>query len=298
MTEADKIPAGIFAAYEAWLARQPLAVNTRRTYRSRVKQYCDYLLTAGYDDGDPLTEGHARDYAVRDYKVYLKTVRKAKPASINLTLAAVDHFYRFLGLNQPMVKREDLPAAAPRALEPEEQKRFLRTIERCPHARDRSLALLLFYTGLRISECTALNADDILLSARKGKVIVRMGKGGGYREVALNVDVRTALDVWLHERTAAGEARGQCALFLSRQGQRLSTRAVDLIIRRLGTQAGLVLSAHTLRHTCLTNLVRNGNDLMLVAEIAGHKRLETTRRYSLPSARDWEAAMEGLRVEY
>ena len=44
--------------------------------------------------------------------------------------------------------------------------------------------------------------------------------------------------------------------------------------------------------------MRNGNDLVLVAEIAGHRRLETTRRYSLPSARDRERAMDGLRVDY
>jgi integrase/recombinase XerC len=66
----------------------------------------------------------------------------------------------------------------------------------------------------------------------------------------------------------------------------------------LGQDSGLNISAHTLRHTCITNLVRNGNDLVLVAEIAGHKRLETTRRYSLPTAQDREAAMEGLRMDY
>ena len=48
----------------------------------------------------------------------------------------------------------------------------------------------------------------------------------------------------------------------------------------------------------MTNLVRAGNDLVMVAEIAGHKRLETTRRYSLPSEADRQAAMEGIRVEY
>jgi methyl-accepting chemotaxis protein len=49
------------------------------------------------------------------------------------------------------------------------------------------------------------------------------------------------------------------------------------IVRRLGRDAGLDISAHNLRHTCLTSLVRNGNDLVLVAELAGHRRLETTR---------------------
>ena len=47
----------------------------------------------------------------------------------------------------------------------------------------------------------------------------------------------------------------------------------------------------------MTNLVRGGNDLALVAELAGHRRLETTRRYSLPSAADRQAAMDGLELE-
>ena len=77
-------------------------------------------------------------------------------------------------------------------------------------------------------------------------------------------------------------------MFLNPKGKRLSVRSIDLIIRRIGADAHLELSAHVLRHTCLTNLVRRGNDLVLVAEIAGHKRLETTRRYSLPSIEDRE----------
>src|SRR5438309_1763426 len=96
--------------------------------------------------------------------------------------------------------REDLPAQAPRALEPPEQKRFLRAVERCSSVRDRAIALLLFYTGLRISECAALTLNDVRLSSRKGLVMVRMGKGNTYREVPLNAEVRTALDAWLEQR--------------------------------------------------------------------------------------------------
>lgn len=62
--------------------------------------------------------------------------------------------------------------------------------------------------------------------------------------------------------------------------------------KQVGQFCGLTLSCHVLLHTLLTNLVRNGNDLMLVAEIGGHKRLETTGRYTLPSASDKEKAME------
>ena len=54
---------------------------------------------------------------------------------------------------------------------------------------------------------------------------------------------------------------------------------------------------HVLRHTCITKLVRGGNDVVLVAEIAGHRRLETTRRYSLPSQADRQQAMDRLEIE-
>lgn len=74
--------------------------------------------------GDPLGEAHARDCAVRDFKSHLKTVGGAKPSSVNLSLAAIDNFYKYLGLRKPDVRREEPPKSAPRALSPGEQKRF------------------------------------------------------------------------------------------------------------------------------------------------------------------------------
>ena len=288
----------VLTAYEGWLLRQPLAKKTQEAYNFHVCHYGDYLAARPSTGDDPLRQPFARDYAVRDYKCYLKTERKAKPTSVNLALAAIDHFYQFLGLDRARVQREELPQKSPRALKPEEQKAFLRAIERSSSLRDQALACLLFYTGLRLSECAALNVDDILISARKGMVIVRSGKGETYREVPLIAEVRQALKDWLKERSKRFPKLSDPALFLSLKGKRLSTRAIDLVLRQFGRDANLELSAHVLRHTCLTNLVRRGNDLILVAEVAGHKRLETTRRYSLPSLEDRENAMEGLRMEY
>jgi Site-specific recombinase XerD len=84
------------------------------------------------------------------------------------------------------------------------------------------------------------------------------------------------------------------ALWLARSGRRLSTRAIDVVVRHLANDAGLEMSAHMLRHTCVTNLIRSGTDVVLVAELAGHRRLDTTRRYSLPSEVDRDAAVEAL----
>lgn len=284
----------VFSAYESWLLRQPLAKDTQDAYRFYVRQYGEYLATRSATGDDPLRHSFARDYAVRDFKRYLKTERKAKPASVNLVLSAIDHFYQFLGLDRVRVQRENLPQQSPRALKPEEQKAFLRAVERSSSLRDQALARLLFYTGLRLSECAALDVSDILISARKGLVIVRSGKGETYREVPLNAEVCNVLKGWLRDRGKCFPKLSDPALFLSLKGKRLSTRAIDLILRQLGADANLELSAHILRHTCLTNLVHRGNDLVLVTEVAGHRRLETTRRYSLPSADDRERAMEGL----
>lgn len=285
-------------AYDAWLDRQPLATKTRVTYRLQVHQYGVYFAQRLSTADDPLRTPFARDYAVRDYKTYLKTERRAKPTSVNLALAAIDHFHQFLGNDRPQVQRESLPALAPRALKPEEQKALLRAIERTSSVRDKAITVLLFYTAVRLGECAALNLDDVRISPRKGVIIIRSGKGDTYREVPLNTEVREALRVWLKERNKRFLQTSDPAFFLNPKGKRLSARAIDLIIRRIGADAHLELSAHVLRHTCLTNLVRCGNDLVLVAEIAGHKRLETTRRYSLPSAEDRETAMEGLRIDY
>jgi site-specific recombinase XerD len=285
-------------AYDAWLDRQPLATKTRVAYQLQVHQYGAYLAQRPPTADDPLRTPFARDYAIRDYKTYLKTERQAKPTSVNLALAAIDHFHQFIGNDRPHVQRESLPAQAPRALKPEEQKAVLRAIERTSSVRDKAIAQLLFYTAVRLGECAALNLEDVRTSSRKGVVVIRSGKGDTYREVPLNAEVREALRIWLKERSKRFSQTPDPALFLNLKGKRLSARAIDLIIRQIGADAHLELSAHVLRHTCLTNLVRHGNDLVLVAEIAGHKRLETTRRYSLPSFEDRESAMEGLRLEY
>ncbi len=126
-----------------------LAEHTRRTYRSRVAQFLDWLAHYECESGDPLADP-ARDYAVRDYKRHLKTQRKLAASTVNLTLAAIDHFYRRLGLQAAEVRREDLPSLSSRALDEDEQRHLLRALERPADARDKALVMLALYAGLRL----------------------------------------------------------------------------------------------------------------------------------------------------
>ncbi|MFI6739190.1 tyrosine-type recombinase/integrase [Nonomuraea sp. NPDC050451] len=140
--------------------------------------------------------------------------------------------------------------------------------------------LIPYYAGARISEVVRLDVDDVRLSARKGKLRL-YGKGDKFREVEIHPKLHPELQVWLDERPTWPEADANPALFLNAKGGRLAARAASGIIATIAQRAGLAdpTTAHVLRHTLATTLVRGKTDLVLVAEILGHARLETTRRY-------------------
>lgn len=288
-----------FEDYQKELKELPLSPHTRRAYETRLQHFLGFLGSRLDSYPTALTQGHSRDYLTRDYKQYLKLTLKSSPQTVNAYLTAIDSFFVFLGLGKAKATRETLPQLAPQALTPQEQKDFFRAVERSKRPRDRALATLLLNTGIRISECKDLNLDDVLLTERKGLLKIRDGKGGAYREVPLNTACRLVLRQWLDERRKKFPGSDSEAFFLSNRSSRLSVDSIDHTIRSFAKSANLQgVSAHTLRHTCLTNLIRNGTDVVLVAQVGGHKKLETTMRYSLPTYADEAEALERLPSEF
>jgi len=162
--------------------------------------------------------------------------------------------------------------------------------------RDRVLALLPLYAGLRVSETVALDTDDVRLSARKGTLRVR-GKGGKPRDLPVHAQLRTDLQAWLDERPDWPGAGTSPALLLNRRGGRLSVRGASDIICGIAAEANLDdehITAHTGRHTFATTLIRGGTDLVTVADMLGHARLDTVRLYTRPTAADRERALNLL----
>ena len=296
----------VLADYRTVLGRADLSDDARRAYASRVSGFLDWLAGTDGQDGDPLAEAHARDFAVRDYRAHLKTVRKAKPNTVNAVLTALDHFYaHHLGLGRPHARREQQPVTAPEALDEDEQRRFLRAVQRHPSVRDRTIALVLLYAGLRADELAQLDVEDVPISTRRGKVLVHAGKGrdgGTYREVQLHRAAREALRAWLDARPDWPGSETS-ALWLNRRGGRLSVRSINTVVREIATAAGLVHDAgvaagkarvhpHTLRHTFGTQLLRNGVDVVTVADLMGHAKLDSTRIYTRSSATDRARAID------
>ena len=283
----------VLSEYLAHLERAPLSPNTRRSYGLQARRFFSWLADRG-SSTDALTTG-GRDYAVRDYRSELKE-RRLAPASINSALAGLDNLYRFLRLDPPRVRRERLPASAPRALKDEDLRRLLRAAEARGDPRDRAVVALMALAGLRLAEVAGLDVDDVAVSARRGTVTVRHGKGDVGRSVPLGTEARSLVAAWLQIRPNVSSQ----ALLVGPSGSRLTPRSLDRVVRRIGAAAGLSVSPHVLRHrhTFVTRLVRSGKDVVLVAELAGHRSLETTRRYALPTEADRAAAVEAAAVEY
>jgi site-specific recombinase XerD len=273
--------------YQIYLQRLPLSRHTKRNYCQRVKHFLDWLSCSPEADS-ALQNGQERDFAVRDYKTHLLQTGHSA-STVNATLGDLDNFYCYLGLGNAKVRRQDLPQQAPKALNPEELKRVLRSVSRCSSQRNKTIALLFLHTGLRISELAALNVGDVFVTSRKGEITVRCGKNSKQRKIPLNADVREVVQAYI-----SGPKNPEEPLFRSQRGSRISTGAIDHLIRQIADDAGVEMSAHTLRHSCLTRLLHSGADIVTVAEVAGHSRLETTRRYTLPSADVKIAAMEKL----
>ena len=134
----------------------------------------------------------------------------------------------------------------------------------------------------------ALDVEDVKISARKGSLHL-VGKGEKSRDVPVVPELREALQDWLTQRPETDSP----ALFISRRGRaRMTTDAIDDVLHGIARNAGLddEVTAHVLRHTYATVKIRNGVDIVSVAQLMGHARLDTTRAYTRPSAADLEQA--------
>lgn len=280
----------LIARYDQKLSEKELSQHTKRAYLSRNKKFLSYLYESEGMISLNIPDTFKWSDIITRYKEHLKNEHQSSHNSINNSLTAIEDLMNFSGIDIGAVERETWPKSTPKSLSRDEQERFVDAIFKTKSSKDRAIACILLYTGIKIGECVALDIDDIYITAHTGRITVKDG-----RVVPLNTVARRALVQWLIDRHKKFGETTERALFLNPQGNRLSTVGVDLIVRKIGHKAHLNLSAQVLRDTCLSNLVRNGNDLLLVAQIGGHRTIETTRRYSVDRNFDAHQAMEGLR---
>lgn len=143
--------------------------------------------------------------------------------------------------------------------------------------RDQAMLELFYSSGLRLSELAGLDLDALDLSS--GLVRVQ-GKGSKVRILPVGAAARQALEHWLTLRSQAAPA-GQAAVFLSRQGQRLGQRAIQLRVGKAGSrELGQHVHPHMLRHSFASHLLESSQDLRAVQELLGHADISTTQIYT------------------
>jgi integrase/recombinase XerC len=271
-----------------------LSVHTQQGYLTDLNQFRAFLTGT---DLKSLPSGGAVEAIPTDplvLRAFLASLyrEKLRKVTISRKVAALRSFYRYL-LREGVVAVNpaeliQLPRCEkyiPVVLSADEMLALLQVsfAEDAAGCRDRAMIELFYSAGIRLSELTGLNLDD--LHSREGLIKVR-GKGRKERIVPFGRPALQAVEAYLQKRPelVTGEACGKAeeALFLSTRGKRMNPRGVARVVERVVRQSGIGrrISPHALRHTFATHLLDAGADLRSIQEMLGHKSLSTTQKYT------------------
>lgn len=184
-------------------------------------------------------------------------------------------------------------------LEPDEMAKLLDTVEsgdglterqkiyhQSNSVRDTAIITLFLGTGMRISELVGIDLDDLNFMSNEVRIT---RKGGNEEQVVFGSDVRHALLEYMVYRESVIPAEGhEKAFFLSMQKKRMSVRSVELLVKKYAKIAAPLkkISPHKLRSTYGTMLYRETGDIYLVADVLGHKDVNTTRKHYAAMSED------------
>lgn len=190
---------------------------------------------------------------------------------------ARDHGFRAnpcIGIRAPKSARR-----LPHSLSPDEAGRLMEAGDDSVLAlRDKAMFELFYSSGLRLSELTGLSHDDI---DREDATVRVTGKGNKTRVVPVGRQALDAIAAWLAARATMLKP-GETALFINRNGARLSPRAVQVRLKLWAAKAGADLSVHPhmLRHSFASHVLQSSGDLRAVQEMLGHASISTTQVYT------------------
>lgn len=264
--------------------------NTVEAYGHDIRCFLDFLAEVLERVDDPAKVGHL------EIRAYLASLQKAKYSrrTIARRLAAVRSFFAYLcrkGICETNpargVSAPKLAKVLPRFLHEEDVASLM---EAPPQdtplgLRDRAILETLYAAGLRVGELVGLDVEDVDLAHGFVKAF---GKGGKERVVPIGAQARAALSEYMEKGRpqilrARSDARCDLgALFLNYRGERLSVRAVQLMLDRYIKKVSIdkKVSPHAIRHSFATHLLDHGADLRAVQELLGHVSVSTTQIYT------------------
>ena len=268
--------------------------HTIRNYLSDLSQFADFLEGSKdflFSEGKGIDVNKVDNLIIRSYLGVL--YQKNKKSSIARKLASLRSFFTFLlkegYLNSNPAKAVSTPKQEkhiPAFLSVDEVFRLLDAPEQrnILNIRNRAILEVLYSCGIRVSELTGLNFEDLDLNSGIIKVT---GKGRKERYIPVGNKAVASLKEYLEvreelENKGKGEAADIRAVFLNARGGRLTSRSIGRIIDKYLIPSGILrnISPHCLRHTFATHLLDAGADLRAIQELLGHASLSTTQKYT------------------
>ncbi|PAQ16248.1 site-specific tyrosine recombinase XerD [Bacillaceae bacterium SAOS 7] len=262
-----------------------LAKNTIAAYERDLKRYLLYIeKVEQLSSLNDVTRVH-----IVQFLNELKTEGKSSK-TIARHIASVRSFHQFLLREKAVDQDPSVHIETPQAEKKLPKVLNLSEVEALMAApdtstpfglRDQAMLELLYATGMRVSELTSLNLDDIHLTMG----FVRcFGKGNKERIIPIGQTAIGVMETYLQDgRPKLKSAKRTTeALFLNHHGNRLTRQGFWKILKGLAQKANIEkdLTPHTLRHSFATHLLENGADLRAVQEMLGHADISTTQIYT------------------
>lgn len=258
-----------------------LSPNTLKAYRRDLAQLTKFFDQQGLSQWSELHGHHLRRFIAERHRSGLGS------QSLQRELSGCRSFFTYLIKIRQLVNNPTAGIRAPKAAKAlphvldVDQVNALLEVEPMDTLETRDLAMweLLYSSGLRVGELVKVNLTDIDLSGRTIHVV--SGKGQKSRLLPLGQKAVTAIRAWLLERIACHQ-QDEMALFISKNGSRLSTRSVQSRLERWRKRQGLQgrLYPHMLRHSFASHMLESSRDLRAVQELLGHSNISTTQVYT------------------
>ncbi|MCQ2528202.1 MAG: tyrosine recombinase XerC [Saccharofermentans sp.] len=225
------------------------------------------------------------------FLIFLSRERKLSTSSRARRIATLKSFFKYCHSKKHIIDQNpayDLETPKkgkrqPKYLTLEQSTELLATAFEAPtesNERDFCILTLFLNCGMRLSELRGIDIDDI-----HDTTLTVIGKGNKERTIYLNDACLSAIDDWMVARNKYNiKAKASKALFVSKQGNRISDDMIQIVIKRLMAQAGIdtkVYSVHKLRHTAATLMYKYGHvDIRNLQQILGHSSVSTTQIYT------------------
>ncbi len=264
-----------------------LSDNTLISYKHDVKSFLDFINT---HTGSEISIKYLNDMKISDFRSFLSYLRNKDISSTSIAriISSLKSFFNYL------LNINEIESTVIQSLRTPKQKKSLPrpisselAIETIKHAQDmekekwiglrnKSILMLLYGCGLRISEALNLNFEDI----NENDYLIIKGKGNKERMVPLMDYVKNDIENYIHE--CPKNFIKDDPLFVGKRLDRLSPRIIQYVLEKIRHNLSLPETAtpHALRHSFATHLLNSGGDLRTIQELLGHSSLSTTQKYT------------------